>query len=660
MADTDSGGLLVQIGVTQARMERELAKVVKQMADAAKKGEDAFNGANDNIGKGANKAFGALGNGANKATGALKNTSFATANLGSQLNDIGVQLAGGQSPFLIMLQQGTQISQLFNQTGGSIRGFGSILASAVTSVLNPFSLLTFAIIGVGGAAVQYFADMVSGGEDANKVIEDQQKLVAAVAKEWGTAVPALQAYVDTLANAKDAADLIAAGDVLKNNYWALARKEIDDVNVSFVALMQDLRSAGESAETIKVINDAFQTLREKIEAGKATTADMDAVTKALASTVYSEGIPSFLDFGTAVSDFTQTLAGAAAQATKVQEEVLKALSTGKNGPKLGTLSPLFSDNGQFRSQEDFIPSGDTPTPGQDPRRDESLNRDDVYGRPKKSGSSRGANAYKDEVASIKERTAVLRESTAAQAAINPLVDDYGFAAAKAAAEQRLLADAQRAGMTITPQLRDQMSQLATEYASATAEAKQLSESQREIQRNAEEWVNLEKDVLGGFITDLTKGKSAADALADALGKIGNKLLDMALDEGLSIGGTGSGGSGFFSSLLSGFGKIFGYASGTANTGGKRGQPAGIVHGQEAVIPLPAGGKVPVTISAPSASDMAGKAVNTTVEINIPIDATGADAAGLARVEREVRDLKRSLPGTIVATVNDGTRRRLIK
>lgn len=60
------------------------------------------------------------------------------------------------------------------------------------------------------------------------------------------------------------------------------------------------------------------------------------------------------------------------------------------------------------------------------------------------------------------------------------------------------------------------------------------------------------------------------------------------------------GGGFFGapSILNaggGFAGLIGYSSGSANTGGQRGQPRGIVHGQEAVIPLPSGGRVPVQL-----------------------------------------------------------------
>ncbi|TDW21073.1 tail length tape measure protein [Rhizobium azibense] len=657
MAETDSGGLLVQIGVTQARMERELAKVVKQMADAAKKGEDAFNSANDNIGKGANKAFGALGSGANKATGAINNTSGATSNLASQLNDIGVQLAGGQSPFLIMLQQGTQITQLFTQTGGSIRGFGSILAGAVTSVLNPFSLLTFAIIGVGGAAVQYFADVISGGEDANKTIEDQQKLVAAVAKEWAEAVPALKEYVDQLERAKSSEELQQVAAQHQKDVWAEVNQEFESFREKYRTITALLYNASNvPTAPLHDLGEAYTELVRKIQNGTAKAEDFKRVAEALDASKmrgdldqFGDGFKSFAFSVQLATDKLAAFMNQAGQATRTKF------------PSPGSYNGVDrSNDGPIQNPGEFSLPENGPTPDRKPST-ESMYPGDSWNKPSRGrGSSRGANAYKDEVAGIKERTAALQASTAAQAAINPLVKDYGYAAAKAAAEQRLLADAERSKITVTPQLRESISTLAGAYADATAEAKKLAESQDEIRKRAEEWINLEKDVLGGFITDLSKGKSLADALADSLGKIGNKLLDMALDDAFSTK-AGGGGGGFFSSLLSGIGKIFGYASGTANTGGKRGQPAGVVHGQEAVIPLPAGGKVPVTINTPNASDI-GRKGSGDVSISIPvtIDAAGADPATLARVENQLANLQRTLPATVVTTVKDAQRRRIIE
>lgn len=667
----DSGGLLVQIGVTQARMERELAKLVKDAAKSAKDMEKSFDAANNNFSKGAQNAFKGASNGANQATGAIKNTSFATANLGAQLSDIGVQLAGGQSPFLIMLQQGTQITQLFQQTGGSIRGFGSILAGAVSSVLNPFSLLTFAIIGAGGAALQYFTGIIGGGEDANKTIAEQEKLITNLAQKWGEAVPALQEYANALQAAANAADAAAAKETLRERLVADTSAAIEEANVEAADLTSKLMAADQANPVINQLNDAFRTLRASVNEGTATNEQFNAVVEAAqaASATGISGIDSFISTIEALRGAAISTASAVAA---MNQQISAASNQALNDPKTWRSAGRNyegSNPGIGGTSRDPILPMDGPTPDSRPpieleglpgqfKADGSL-----AGRKGGGGSKRGANAYKDEVAGIKERTAALRESTAAQASVNPLVSDYGYALEKAKAEQRLLADAQRAGLSITPQLKEQISELAGSYAQASADAKKLSESQADVKKQAEQWASLEKDVFKGFISDLKAGKSGAEALSTALNKVADKLLDMAVDGLFSTMGAtaGGGGSGLFGALLGGIGKIFGFAKGTSNTGGKRGQAMGVVHGQEAVIPLPAGGKVPVQLNTPNTAVMSRGSSRDVVSFNIGVDAgvitdiankqieTASGTIVKVAVDRSYKAVKSNMAGLITDT-----------
>jgi len=74
------------------------------------------------------------------------------------------------------------------------------------------------------------------------------------------------------------------------------------------------------------------------------------------------------------------------------------------------------------------------------------------------------------------------------------------------------------------------------------------EATRKASDAAMELRDIGRDVLGGFISDLTAGKSAADALADAISNIANRLLNSGLD---ALFGGGSGGGfldGFFKSI----------------------------------------------------------------------------------------------------------------
>lgn len=188
------------------------------------------------------------------------------------------------------------------------------------------------------------------------------------------------------------------------------------------------------------------------------------------------------------------------------------------------------------------------------------------GRGRRSG---GGDEFAKEIEQITERTMALQAEAAAQAQINPLVKDYGLAVEKARAEREILLAAEKAGVEVTPQLQEKIEGLAEAYAQASAASEQLKESQQKVVEAAQEMEALRRDVTGGLIKDLIAGKDAADAFADALGKVGDKLIDMALD-GLFSGGGGAGGG------------IFG-AIGSALFGGRRAAGGPVSAGRAYVV-----------------------------------------------------------------------------
>lgn len=87
-----------------------------------------------------------------KSTGLARHEMI---NLSRQLQDVGVSLAGGQSPFTVLFQQGSQIADIFGSSktgtvGGALRQIGS----TITGVLTPMRLLGggAALLAVGFAA----------------------------------------------------------------------------------------------------------------------------------------------------------------------------------------------------------------------------------------------------------------------------------------------------------------------------------------------------------------------------------------------------------------------------------------------------------------------------------------------------------------------------
>lgn len=167
------------------------------------------------------------------------------------------------------------------------------------------------------------------------------------------------------------------------------------------------------------------------------------------------------------------------------------------------------------------------------------------------GSKQREGDFAGEIKRVRELTAALVAETSAMAGLNPLVEDYGFALEKARIEQDLLAAAQQQGLAITPALKLSISELATGYAQATAAAALLDEQQDRVRAGAEEMRSLGKDLLGGFISDLRNGVTAAEALQNALAKVADKLIEVGLNsifDGKKKSGGGIGG--FLSGLLS--------------------------------------------------------------------------------------------------------------
>lgn len=116
---------------------------------------------------GATTSFTRKGVGDMKALGtATQTSSHHTANLAAQFNDIGMMMASGQSPFLLAMQQGTQVSQVLNTMGGRTQILKS-LASGFMSVVNPVSLLTIGVIAGGAALFQWGMSALSASEDAD-------------------------------------------------------------------------------------------------------------------------------------------------------------------------------------------------------------------------------------------------------------------------------------------------------------------------------------------------------------------------------------------------------------------------------------------------------------------------------------------------------------
>lgn len=100
--------------------------------------------------------FEKAGTAAAKGTGAISQAGglarHELVNLSRQLQDVGVSLTSGQSPFMVLAQQGTQIADIFGSSKtGTVGGAIKQVAGGIANFLTPMRLLGGAV-GLAGAA----------------------------------------------------------------------------------------------------------------------------------------------------------------------------------------------------------------------------------------------------------------------------------------------------------------------------------------------------------------------------------------------------------------------------------------------------------------------------------------------------------------------------
>ena len=184
---------------------------------------------------------------------------------------------------------------------------------------------------------------------------------------------------------------------------------------------------------------------------------------------------------------------------------------------------------------------------------------------------------------LNERTETIKAETAAQAQLNPFVNDYGFAMEKARAKQELLNAAMKSKIPIDAQAIANMDEIATKLATATAESAKLAEAQEKMRQRLEAVKDASKDCTRTFIDGMIQGKNATEAAGDAIMRLGQRLLDAGLDaiydKVFTVQGSKTSSGGF----LGGIGKLFGFDEGGFTGNGGKNEPKGIVHAGEYVF-----------------------------------------------------------------------------
>lgn len=128
----------------------------------------------DNLARTSTASFDRVGSGSKKAANDVEQSAGRIANaqrnIGRQISDVGTQLAGGQSPFLIFAQQAPQIADALADTGGKAAKVAAFFA-------GPWGAALLAAGSVAGALVQHLLDAGDASESFSKEQVDLARFV---------------------------------------------------------------------------------------------------------------------------------------------------------------------------------------------------------------------------------------------------------------------------------------------------------------------------------------------------------------------------------------------------------------------------------------------------------------------------------------------------
>lgn len=302
MADNEQ--LVLSISADTRAMQRQLDKLVGQIGAVDNSLGSAFTKAPKKI---------------DDVTKSLSSAKFQTANLAAQFQDIAVQLQGGQSPFTVALQQGTQISQVLGQNGAA--GAVSLLGSAFASLLTPTSLVTIATIALGGAAVQYGLKAVGAVDDVDDNLKAHAELIKSLKEAYGEAASGIDIIVRKSAEVQAALLGLKTDDIRKN-----LRNLTSSLLASVTTYVQLGDAAGQFTEEntpkYRAFGDTINTLRKQFAEG---VPDVRAFRVAVSEIVESSADPNVRKIGRELLDMSQS-AGLAEEAIQGTSKALRNLS----------------------------------------------------------------------------------------------------------------------------------------------------------------------------------------------------------------------------------------------------------------------------------------------------------------------------------------------
>lgn len=544
-----------------------------------------------------------------RLTGAVNDNAHAVGlarheliNVSRQIQDVGVSLAGGQSLFLVGLQQGSQLFDVLATSSSGLRGglveLGRIGVRALFSPVGAAAGLAAAVFGVKAAGDAAAESLAKLGEESRQTALTPNRLTGAkivgaraglddkdTVSAFANAQKEFEAYSRNSGAVKDILEKVDKGFLKVLDSARSSSEWIDKVNEKIRSLptaqAQELAKALYTPESGRKLFEEIQNgavsmaslSREAEKAGanfdvsathaekmRHDIAEIDRIASTRLLATFGDlvnpvlamekswanmklGILEVERSARQLRDILRVNAGEAlgeqGEAARSVLARMRGLSTSPTaGPFAG--SPTF-----YQDKARFFPQLESPTVGETRKLFESTNK-------ARGGGKSSQDRFADVVADLKNRIALASSEGAAH-------DDISL---KIKIGNKL----RKLGTKATQEQKDEVSALVTQLDAAEAAQKRVkkaAEAYRDVMRDVGD---VARDSLKGFLHDLHKGDSLSKSLRNTWAtfetKSSDKVVENLVDSIFGKKGDKSSGGGIFENLFGGagggfFSKFFG-------------------------------------------------------------------------------------------------------
>lgn len=706
---TDIQRLIVSMEANYRRLERDLARANQAATGSARKIERDFSQSNGRVVSGFNAMATRAASAGTRAAGGFRTTNLQVGNLAAQLNDIGVTLASGASPFQVMLQQGSQISQIFATTPGGVGGAMAAIRGSLLSMINPVSLLTYGFIGLGGVAIGWLTKALSSTAETEAITQRLTDTVSRLKDTYGAAAEAqerlteaerlerlFQAQTDLLTTTRDLSQLFRE---LQSNYAILLNEmgggeAFDQLERAATSLFQGLQTGTADVEAFRqavlavavasddpAVDEMARSLLEYTrDAGDAQdrSSQLERIIRILTGTATEadfamQGLASSV---ATVSSAMRTLQSIAAPDLSQREEARAAFEEEMKNIEALVGTPEFE--ARFSAAQAEL----TAALERIAREEEQQRRDILTELETETwaGGLEGRDAALFALTQRQEETlAELRERNATQQEIDGAIAEFQAQRAQinarfdeldAGAADKGNRPAQRQANAVAElisRLREELSllgaseteqRIANELRSAgaaatgeqraaiTALVEQIAAESEALEQSNELWERAEDAIAGALDRIIVQGDSAREVLADLLKQLASSALRTGIDALFGAARSATAGGGTpFLSAL------------LSNFGGARALGGPILPGRSYLV----GERGPELIvpRMPATVVPHGGGAGVSVTYAPTIHAPGATMEAVAAIRQEIANDRRAFAARVVTTVRDASRRLAI-